>query len=435
MTLPVDEVTQSLTQHQNLARIKKLLVYACSNTWENDPHQLSEYQLSDLLQKLLENAPTLEQLKLQLARMVKTLNKPAEYTLIANAIVNQMQRLYVDQPSQTAANDQQVQAITDTLQQDSDATRVKKLLWCACTQSWENDPQQLDHIYLPALIRELHQLAPTRASLKAVLASIVQTLNRQAHYKQVAQKILDAFEPLYLPTLDVTESLPNSAAARARHTEIVDSATIDTAIGKARSETIGSADLEPTVRSMQPAIPADVEPTASSAQPVAPAMPSPALPQAAPPFNLGDISPADRFNLRLEIIKYANPLRVKLLIFSTLYELLNPQDESWTALKAHEMDDLLLALLQDCRTLETLKFRLHQTSKKLAQPKDYIQVADAIVRAVQPFCQNDSQRSLGIPMPAQGTLGDEADETGLRFGKPAQENENTGQIFFVDPND
>jgi hypothetical protein len=383
MTTPpaLDQVTQTLAQHQNLTRIKKLLIYACGNAWETDRQRLDQYHLPDLLQSLLISAPTLEQLKLHLARVVKTLSKPAEYALVANAIVNLMKQLYsaeldlTDQVPLVSTPEQQLVAehlrtIAKTFQQDPDTVRLKKILWCACTQIWENDPQRLEALNLVTLVQDLYELAPTRTSLKAVLISIIQSLNRQAHYKQVAQKVLTAFEPLFFVPAE-TQLLPGLPASVVAET-------------LAHLPTAAIA-LEPTAFE-----PIAFEPIAS--EPIASEL-------VAYPSIISAISqlvspdPGALFDLRLEIIKYANPLRVKILIFSMIHGFLDGQDESWAGLKAHELDDLLQALFRECKTLATLEFRLSQTVKSFKQPNEYRQAADAIARAMKSFyIHSDNER-------------------------------------------
>lgn len=374
MTVSIlDSVTQELAQSQNFLRIKKLLIYACSNTWENDPNRLSQYQLAALIKALLKIAPTPEQLKIHLASVVRTLNKQAEYTLVANAIANQCCRLYAEQSSDPMPSPPQVeprfQETVNLLEQNPDCLRIKKLLQCACTHTWENDSDRLSHIRLLDLVRELYVLAPTPTSLSSVLDSIVKTLNRQEQYRLIAQSISQAFKPLYIE--------------------------VETPAPKGSEETAflppPSSDFEPTSPPII-SLPMISPPIASQsdtvqfdpAQSVVPQVIPQATPQIVPQSIVQpDFVQPDFFDLRLDILKYANPFRVKLLIFSTLHAAIDLHDGSWVVLKAYDLDELLQELFQECRSLESLEFRLNQMTKSLKQPGEYVQAVGAIVNAMK----------------------------------------------------
>ena len=53
----LNEVLQAFAQDQNLSRIKKLLLFACTHIWENNPQRLEQADLPDLLQQLMAIAP------------------------------------------------------------------------------------------------------------------------------------------------------------------------------------------------------------------------------------------------------------------------------------------------------------------------------------------------------------------------------------------
>jgi hypothetical protein len=380
MTVSIlDSVTQELAQSQNFLRIKKLLIYACRNVWENDPDRLSQYQLSALVKSLLEIAPTPEQLKIHLATVVKTLNKQAEYTLVANAIANQCRRLYAERagdamPPSPPQIEPRFQEAARLLEQNPDCLRIKKLLQCACTHTWENDSDRLSHISLLDLVRELYTLAPTPDSLQLVLDSIVKTLNRQEKYRLIAQNIYQVFKPLYSETPiqknSEDQKNPEETTFLSRSTPIPSLASqSDTAQLDAAQPVIPQPSPQPTA---QP----DLQPIA---QPIAQSnlvQPEPVQPEPVQP---------DFFDLRLDILKYANPLRVKLLIFSTLHVAIDLHDGSWVALKAYDLDELLQELFRECRSLESLEFRLNQMAKSLKQPSEYGQAVGAIINAMKPL--------------------------------------------------
>lgn len=101
----LDQIAEELTQDQNLLRIKKLLLYVCTGTWENDSQRLDRATTRVLLQHLFDLSPSFEQLQQQLNQVVTTLNKSAEYTIVANTVINRFHTVYAEvQQSQTAAS-------------------------------------------------------------------------------------------------------------------------------------------------------------------------------------------------------------------------------------------------------------------------------------------------------------------------------------------
>jgi len=90
----IAKVADELERQPELLRIKKLLVCVCDDHWENDAERLEEIYVEDLVQKLYRTHATIDQLSISLFRAVKTLNKQAQYFLIAKAIVGQMRVLY-----------------------------------------------------------------------------------------------------------------------------------------------------------------------------------------------------------------------------------------------------------------------------------------------------------------------------------------------------
>jgi len=97
----LDAVTKNLEQHENSKRIKKLIYSACRNIWENDEDTLERVKLQELIQELCRLNLTINNLTYSLSKIVKTLNKQAEYALIASVISQEMQKLYITSDEST----------------------------------------------------------------------------------------------------------------------------------------------------------------------------------------------------------------------------------------------------------------------------------------------------------------------------------------------
>jgi hypothetical protein len=369
----MNEVIQELAQDQNLIRIKKLLLFVCTQNWESNPQRLEQADLQELLQRLMAIAPTLEQLQSQLHSIARSLNKSAEYSLVANAIINRISRLYLEtQPTHRVGTRQRdYETVAQQLSCYSDLSRVKKLLLLASRNVWQTQPEQLNQISLLDLVQEVHSLTPTLESLRAVLENLVKTLSKPIEYADVAERISLAFQPLYL----VKFSLPIPAALASDATAAMEVAPL-TEAGDA-TEGLPATATPSVIRSQL-----RLQSTGQSAgqftgQPMS---------YAATPPELGDVQQgnlSDLFDLRLDLMRLANPFKIKILLFSVLHETFQPGHEQM--LKNHELDDLLRILLQTHKLLNELESKLFSAARLLPDPTDYFQVAQVVLQTTRSF--------------------------------------------------
>lgn len=91
----LDQVAKNLETDENYLRIKKLIYCACKHDWQNDQNILERFNLTELIQELCSFNPTVEHLNYTFYQIVNTLSKPREYSLIANLILNEVEKLYV----------------------------------------------------------------------------------------------------------------------------------------------------------------------------------------------------------------------------------------------------------------------------------------------------------------------------------------------------
>lgn len=374
-----------LEQDPDAARIKKLLYSLCEERWEKSNDIIQQANWQQLVTTVIEKTTTLVRLKALLGRVVRSINKQTEYTLVAQKIISQLSPLYPDYhettqgfaaattnpkvdilPSSATNVARQIPkrsqrttelpesfkepvdiaqevyiAIAQQLAQHEQATRIRKLVFAASQGYWENDPQVLATIALSDLIQQLRQQNTTFDHLALDLYGIVKTLNRQAEYVLVAETLLSALGCLY-PQSQLPPELPQ------RHeeaTEVVLTPPPDLADPPA-------ADLIPAA-----------EKTAYGAT------------------NLT----YDRFALREEVVRNANPLRAKIVITSMLYQKFTGSNEDWLTLKEKSLDTLLYDLFCQCETYDELCDRLCITARFLDDPDLNEQTAEAICTAMKPF--------------------------------------------------
>lgn len=383
----LNQIATELAQDQNLIRIKKLLLYACTGTWENDPQRLNRASLNALLQHLFDTSPSFEQLQQQLNQVVATLNKSAEYTLVANAVISRFPAVYAaHQQGQTQISESLYHSLTEQLQQLPQPDRVKKLLLLTCRSKWESNTNQLEQVNWMDLVRELHQMSPTLASLQMTLNQVAQALSKPSEYRAIAMLIAPLFQPLYQSQTAEWSAVPMSitSAPTAADSQLEGNWPLlhRSDLHQSAQDPLSGASegkLDPATEGLQSLM----TPGAASDEITAPA---PSRERrvlrgltAAPPQQRADL-----FDLRLQILQDANPFKVKILLFSLLHELFDWQADHDGLLKTHELDDLLRILFLSYPLYSDLDQKLRHVAKQLAAD-EYLHSADVLLQSLQSF--------------------------------------------------
>jgi len=339
------EIVRRLEQDANAARIKKLILYACKNWWENDPDRLSVISLQSLVQELRYLNPTLEHLKYKLHLLVGTLSKQEEYLQVATTIIENLTGLYRSATpiEKTTINTNPLDAIggklqnqiTKILEQEVHSSRIKKLMIYAARKHWEADPLKIDQAEINRLISELAHQYPTIESLQIGLAAIVKSLNKPIEYAAIANMILREMGKLYSQE--------------------------DEAISPESTNDLATQAIAPPSSQTAPAI--------------------------------------ELFDMRLEIVKLANPLRAKILLFSLVYYPFTCKEQDWSNLKLYSLEGLLRSVTTVCSSLEDLQSKLEAAAQQLNPPEDYIEVVSVILKSLKPgyaSLQQHVQQALQI---------------------------------------
>lgn len=389
-------IAHELEQTGNVNRAKKLIFYVCRNRWESDPHQLESLQLPELLAELYQLAPTLESLRSRMHQFAQTLSKQAEYMLLANTIVQKFQRLYAPAASgQTGIAAELLSApltppiygeVIAALNQAPNTARIKKLILYVCRQQWESDTGKLTGLDISSLVEELHHMASTIAQLEATLNAIVRTLNKPAEYGVVAQTIIRIMGRLYLnDRFEAEAPLPTVAP--------VDSFAL--------------------------VAPPEPLPPANSVAELSPSGANLDLPASAA-FCL--------FEARLGIMKYANPLRTKILLFSALQTDFNFSSQDWLNLRMSELDSLLRQLLNICKSYTDLEALLYSTARRLHTPEEHVDIANVVIKCLRTYyLYGGSVGPIGVPAEETKVKLD-FDETRLELDA-ADEDDHTCQLL------
>ncbi len=83
------------------------------------------------------------------------------------------------------------------LEDHPESIRVKKLIFCICKKSWENDINIVNSFSMDSLVKELITQQETLELLTLSLYKLVKTLNRPKVYAGVAKAIVEQLGPIY----------------------------------------------------------------------------------------------------------------------------------------------------------------------------------------------------------------------------------------------
>ncbi|MEH1923842.1 hypothetical protein [Nostoc sp.] len=272
-------------------------------------------------------------------------------------------------------------SVTKHLEQHENSKRIKKLIYSACKNVWENNEETLDKFKLQELIQELFRLYPTINNLNYSLSKVVKTLNKQSEYALLASIISHEMQKLYIIPDEATGILLNQP-----HQE----EQIFYNSGQISSNSIDKSPNNQTKHQY------------------------------------------NQFDLRQNIMKYTNPLRAKIVLFSALYKKFTFSEEDWLKLKAEQLDDLLLRLFDTCPTIRELESKLNSAVISLGKPDENIQAASAIIQSMRSLYGNISPSANGYE-PFNSSLSPETRTLVNPHQKIALTDDNNTCQFLVPP--
>ena len=423
----IEEVSDDLEMSEDPIRAKKLICLVCTGILENDLKRLDNFTFVELIQDLYEQYPTIESLKENLVKSVKTIavQKQRQYLIVAKLVFNVTSRLYKQSPkseiakpasspkfnpssqpfsppisysvehlvinagsallvapldnSQNSSGEDAVAEAPDQeippdshfnltedarsllepyLTEDSDIyawvahdidtdaqqMRLKKLLFYTYQDVWESDLRQLNSVDWASLLRELVSFMPTFSQLIALVQEAVQRVSKPLEYIAIGNLLLTKLERLYT---DV--SYPHNFEA-----------------------------IAPLVVPLV---------NRSANQPVQVDIKIPFDPKIA----------NDLFDLRLELMRFTNSLRAKILLFSTLYYPFDPDRDNWHDLRTHRLDGLLRQLFYAYPSFDKVENTIWQIARSLNEPSAYEQSANYILQVIKTLYDQLEARSMHHP--------------------------------------
>lgn len=386
------KTAQTLEQHSDAIRIKKLIFSLSKKYWENDLTFINRFSLAELLQDLIESTPTKADLINAINTLVRSLNRAQVYVPLAQLVIQEIAIFYPQNSNSSAPNplsqgnleqgtdnfnpEKIIEQITSTLFHHAEENRIKKLLFSVYCDRWENNPNLNSQHEFQRLILDIYQTYTASQDLQIALIRRVKKINKPQLYRAIASIILNAFEPLYRKTTLNPSNLKLTSA----------------------SQTIQPS-FETQVMPLPP-FPEHHKPTT---------IPSPSH-QSTTIINLAEEKPIsnplqqkpverklltptakslsktyDRFELRRMIMQYSNPLRAKILLFSVIISPWNVDHPDWTRLRSRTLDNLVEQLITSGMGLSEINIKLQAAASIFPETNDALQSVSTIIDAIKPF--------------------------------------------------
>lgn len=236
----LQDVAQDLQSDASSNRLKKLILFTCTNLWPTDSQQIEDADIESLIEQLYHQNPSLEDLQSRLAQVIQRISKRTEYSLVAQTLLNKIERLYeletpdvpdpVPQPKQkerpsTPSPWAQLEKldfdpykIRLDLMAQTNPLRAKIVLYTALYSRPELNEQGLSLLKrhsLDELLRELWDGTSTPEELEGKLRSAAKTLDSMDQASQAVGALIQILKPLFVysqPEAAYTPSLSGGLA-------------------------------------------------------------------------------------------------------------------------------------------------------------------------------------------------------------------------------
>lgn len=286
------------------------------------------------------------------------------------------------------------------LEQDPNALRIKKLLLYTCKNWWESDSTRLSVISLQSLIEEIRIAHPTIEQLRSRLTHLIGTLNKSSDYAAVGQIIIAVLQRLYAQEAVTIITPPESRLEQDVNLSRIKKLLIYTCrhYWEANSHVIEQISLQellselfqlyPTLEALRSGFSATIK---TLNKPVEYALIAELIVrdmesqygQEATPAIAEPVESINLFDVRLEILKSANPLQVKILLFSSAYYVFEFSQQDWINLKLYSLEGLLKTVLSQTSSIEAFQQTLTAKAEQLKNSEQYLELVPVILRSLR----------------------------------------------------
>jgi hypothetical protein len=359
-------IARQLAQDDQAKRIYKLLIYVSEGAWVGEIAPPSEAMMNRGLCQVLQRFSDYGQLRSHLHASVNTLSKPAEYSEVADIILETIAQVHGvsgDDPTTTflrilpelklTPEPSIYTPIAAHLAPLPNQIRLKKLAFCVAQSVWEGDVAKLQALSWVDLMTTLHQRYPQDLELTQAFQQVVSRLSKPIEYSLLAEILINAIRPLYevAPAETPATFIPGNLEA----------GNLEAVEGKTEQGS-GTPEEFPLAYQTLDVIPPSPWSEGTGAV-------------------LVESIDSVIFDLHYDIMKQSNPLRLKHLLL-ILVNSLEPEDAiDGMDLRQQTTIPLLSTAFRIHRKPEILAIKLREIARKLPDPEEYEGTIDGILRA------------------------------------------------------
>jgi hypothetical protein len=321
-----------------------------------------------------------------------------------------------------------LQQVVNYLNKHRESIRIKKMLYCLCTNRWEKDTEYLNSIDPRYLIEQIVREHDTLEKLKALLQKLIGTVNKPKQYIDVAKIIYLAIGQLYpefhqehaakssaprpaapapAPTqahtsMDVPSSLQRAYAPEPTqaHTSMDVPSSLQRAYAPAPTQAHTSVDVPSALQrayapaptqQFEPEVPEDYNVDESAYETYC----APEAPDDIP-LDRVEVPDYDPFVLRQNVMSYTNPLRAKIILLVMLRPHFNFGSQSAATMREYYLDDLLLEVMKTYPTIEDLEESITYAVEQLIEVEEYGKAATGLLQSLVPLYMLKQQGSAAM---------------------------------------
>jgi serine/threonine protein kinase len=437
----IDEVSDDLEMSEDPVRSKKLVCLVCTGILENDLTRLNNFSFVELLEDLYQQYPTIEALKENLVKSVKTITvqKQRQYLIIAKIVFNAASRLYQPSPvSEIAASDSASQ-LNPNVQTSSQplAYSVNNLVINAGSaqlfapfdaSSHKSLVQETPNKTLIPEIDSEQQFSFTEDELSLldpyineesdIYEWIAHDIDTDAQQMRLKKLLLYTYHDVWESDLRQLNSVDWANLLRELVSYMPTFLQLEALIQEAAqrvskpAEYVAIANLLLTKLAALYPDRADLNNLAAIASPPIINQPNPSLNNQTRnkiPFDPQIAS--DLFDLRLELMRFTSSMRAKILLFSVLYYPFDPDRDNWHDLRTHALDGLLRQFFYAYSSFDKAEKSLWHIARSQSEPKAYDQSASYILQVIKTLYEQLEAKAMLHPAEGNLSLSEDTDFT------------------------
>jgi serine/threonine protein kinase len=432
----IDGISDDLEMSEDPVRAKKLVCLVCTGILENDLNRLNNFSFVELLEDLYQQYPTIEALKENLVKSVRTISvqKQRQYLIVAKIVFNAASKFYQQSPvsvisepissSQFNPNSQKFSqplsySVSHLVINAGSAQLIAPL---NTSQNSLVEGAQLNESPIAELPLETQSGFTEDEFLDDnadIYAWVAHNIDIDAQQMRLKKLLFYTYQDIWESDLRQLNSIDWAGLLR----ELVSFMPTFLQLQALLQETVQRVSKPAEYIAIANLLLTKLEPLYpdrnNENNPAAIAPPIPSINQPSPYLNNQIRSKIpfdpriaiDLFDLRLELMRFTSSMRAKILLFSLLYYPFDPDRDNWHELRSHRLDGLLRQLFYAYSTFDKVEKAIWQIARSLSEPNAYDQAASYILQVIKTLYDQLEAKSMLHPAEGNQSPSEDTDFT------------------------